>query len=96
MKSGREIATLNGHTTRVFDLAFSPDGQRLASAGEDGTIRVWDVNARQKLLTLNGHTSWVKSVVFSPDGQCLASASHDHTVKIWGADSGNGREKGAG
>jgi WD40 repeat protein len=68
-------------------VAFSPDGKRLASAGRDQTVKVWDVASGQETLTLKGHTDWVTSVAFSPDGMRLASASYDRTVKIWDASS---------
>jgi WD40 repeat protein len=69
-------------------VAFSPDGQRLASACDDGTVKVWDAATGQESLTLTGHTDRVWSVAFSPDGQRLASASDDRTVKVWDAATG--------
>ena len=69
-------------------MAFSPDGQRLASASFDQTVKVWDARTGQESLTLKGHTSLVRSVAFSPDGQRLASASWDQTVKVWDARTG--------
>ena len=55
-------------------MAFSPDGKRLASAGQDETVKVWDAGTGQEILTLKGHTEHVTSVAFSPDGKRLASA----------------------
>jgi WD40 repeat protein len=66
-------------------VAFSPDGKRLASTGDDQTVRVWDTATGQELLTLKGHKDRVWRVAFSPDGNRLASASKDQTVKLWDA-----------
>jgi tetratricopeptide (TPR) repeat protein len=69
-------------------VAFSPDGQRLASASEDKTVKVWDMKTKQELRALAAHTGTVASVVFSPIGPRLASASHDSTVKLWDVETG--------
>jgi hypothetical protein len=66
-------------------VAYSPDGRRLASAGYDRTVKVWDAATGQNLLTLKGHTGEVSDVAYSPDGRRLASASRDGTVKMWDA-----------
>ena len=73
---------LQGHDGGVQAVAFSPDGQALATAGRDNSIKLWQVDG-QPLLTLNGHQDVVWSVSFSPDGKTLASASRDRTVRLW-------------
>ncbi|MBT9310677.1 hypothetical protein IXB28_00530, partial [Leptothoe kymatousa TAU-MAC 1615] len=59
-----------------------PDGETLASASSDNTVKLWSKDG-EELNTLKGHSSWVWSVAFSPDGETLASASDDNTVKLW-------------
>jgi WD40 repeat protein len=67
----------------VSSLAFSPDGQQLASGSESGTVRLWDVRTGEQVWSLEGYASGVKSVAFSPDGQLLALGSSDGTVILW-------------
>ena len=67
----------------VRDLAFSPDGEVLAAAHEDGTITIWEVATRRLLGTLEGHSGWVLTIAFSPDGRTLASGGWDTSVRLW-------------
>ncbi|RKU17680.1 hypothetical protein C6501_03530 [Candidatus Poribacteria bacterium] len=79
---------LTGHTEGVLSVAFSPDGQMLASGSSDDTIRLWNVETGTELRELTGHTSYVNSVAFSPDGQMLASGSWDETIRLWNVETG--------
>ena len=82
--------TLVGHAGWVNCVAFSPDGQRVASGSTDQTVKIWDSATGKELLALKGHAHTVSSVAFSPDGKRVASGSDDQTVKIW--DSATGKE----
>lgn len=81
-------ATLAGHTGGVNNVAFSPDGQTLASGSSDDTIILWNVATGQQQATLAGHTKGVNSVAYSPDGQTLASSSSDDTIRLWDVATG--------
>jgi WD40 repeat protein len=87
-QEGTLLATLKGHSDWVSSVAFSPDGQRLASGSYDRTVHLWDSQAGTCLATLKGHSDYVKNVAFSPDGQRLASASYDKTVCLWDSQAG--------
>ncbi|MFM6621008.1 MAG: WD40 repeat domain-containing protein, partial [Dolichospermum sp.] len=75
--------TLTGHSDWVWSLAYSPDGQTLASGSDDNTIKLWNARTGNLLQTLTGHSSSVRSVAYSPDGQTLANGSYENTIKIW-------------
>jgi WD40 repeat protein len=81
-----ERNVLRGHQGPVWSAAFSPDGQIIASAADDGTVRLWDKQGNPIGQPFKGHQSLVHSVAFSPDGQYIASGGGDNTIstiRLW-------------
>ncbi|MDP2852955.1 MAG: caspase family protein [Smithellaceae bacterium] len=81
-------SAIYGAFNGVYDVRFSPDGKTIASAGTDGTARLWDIATGKEIKSLRGHDGNVISVAFSPDGRFLASGGYDGTVRLWDAKSG--------
>lgn len=87
----KETTVSPPHRDLIYAMAFSPDGQRMATAGYDREVRVYDLanNGSSKLLqTLKDHSDTVYGLSFHPRGALLASASADRTVKVWDASTG--------
>ena len=74
---------MTGHGGTIRALAYSPDGATLATAGEDGEVKLWDTAGGRERVTLTGHSDMVNALAFSPAGRTLATASLDATVKLW-------------
>jgi len=76
------------HGQEIYDVAFSPDGRRLATASRDRTVKIWDMENGHELLTYAGHGDSVRSVAFSPDGKQIASAGGEADIKLWDPNTG--------
>ncbi|HEY7157404.1 MAG TPA: WD40 repeat domain-containing protein, partial [Gemmataceae bacterium] len=93
--AGKMLHKIQGHDGRIYALAFHPQDERLASAGEDQMVRIWNAAMGREVRTCNGggkdgqaHQDAVKAVAFSPDGTKLITGSKDYTAQIWDADKG--------
>jgi len=76
------------HDAGIWQVRWSPDGDRLVSVGEDGKAVIWDAAPGEELCRLEGHSLVVRCAVFSPDGKMVATAGEDKTVRFWHAATG--------
>ncbi|HKI31609.1 MAG TPA: c-type cytochrome domain-containing protein [Gemmataceae bacterium] len=79
---------ISAHKDVILGLAFSPDGNTLATCGYDRLIKLWDAGTGKERRTLKDHSDSVYSVAFSPDGKLLASGGADRAVKVWDVTTG--------
>jgi WD40 repeat protein len=79
---GDNFHTLSGHSRTVQCVAFSPDGELLASGGADSSVKLWDVATRRLVVTLPAHNSRVHWLAFSNDGEVLGTVGDDG-IKLW-------------
>ncbi|MBW4452261.1 MAG: serine/threonine protein kinase [Nostoc indistinguendum CM1-VF10] len=79
--------TLQGHEKSVLSVAISPDGQTIASIGDNRTIKLWNL-ATGKQSSLNAYSQQMNAVMISPDGKTLVSGNDDSTIKIWNLATG--------
>ncbi|KAG9312565.1 WD40-repeat-containing domain protein [Chiua virens] len=89
-----DVHTLQGHTSRITCVAYSPDGSHIISGSADQTIRIWNATTGQSVTTpLQGHTDSITSVAYSSDGKYIVSGSEDKTIRIWEATTGQPLKK---
>ncbi len=84
----RTLTGNSGSSACVNAVAISPDGEIIASGGDDKTVKLWKLETGELIYTLSGHSHFIKSVAFSPDGEILATGSDDRTIKLWNVSTG--------
>ncbi len=84
---GHRLRTLHGHQSLIAGLAFAPGGETLASASDDGTVRLWNVSDGT-WQSLSGHAGGVNGVAFHPAGEFLVSGGNDRSIKVWDRATG--------
>ncbi len=87
---GKQLGICNGHTDSVYSVCVTPNGSRIVSGGQDGTIRIWNMNnLDEPPVVLRGHTKMISSVCVTPDGSKMVSCSDDGTIHVWNMNNLN-------
>lgn len=84
----RTLTANSGSSACINAVSISPDGEIIASGGDDKTVKLWKLETGELISTLSGHSHFIKSVAFSPDGAILATGSDDRTIKLWNVSTG--------
>ena len=83
---------LRGHSGKVSDVAYSPDGKNILTGSSDGFIRIWDAKNGESIKVICCHNAPITSVAYAPNGKHIVSASLDGSVEIWDGTAENGNE----
>lgn len=85
---GKLFTCYRKHNAAVLNVAWSPDGKKIASSGADKTVHIWNATSKNPILIYRNHNKPVTTVAWSPDGSRLASGSRDTTVQVWNVQTG--------
>jgi WD40 repeat protein len=92
MKAGTTAYVISEHSDWIRNIAWSADGNLVATASDDQMVGIWDARTGEMQHFLSGHTDWVRDVDFSPDSKILVSAGDDGLLRFW--DTATGDELG--
>jgi WD40 repeat protein len=94
--TGTLVKTLAAAADIMLAVVFTPDGKRLAAAGADNAIRLFDLSTGKQQLLIEQHADWILDIAFAPDGGALASASRDKTARLFDTKTGELEQTYAG
>lgn len=86
-----ELILQTGHSEKIEAIAYSPDGQYIATGSSDRTIKIWEAATGRELRALKSGNTGIKALAYSPDGRVLASSGNDGKLRLWETASGQER-----